>query len=98
MQGNQRAIRRNKEPGGFRTHDLRVKNPLLCLLSYRPLRPTACFFAVDLCVEPFMHSNTETKHYISLSRAHDWAQSHGTDSNRRLLGFSQALEPLSYNG
>ncbi len=23
-------------PGGFRTHDLRIKSPLLCLLSYQP--------------------------------------------------------------
>ena len=25
-------------PGGFRTHDLRIKSPLLCLLSYQPNR------------------------------------------------------------
>ena len=33
------GARSTSDPGGHRTHDLRIKSPLLCQLSYRVRRP-----------------------------------------------------------
>ena len=31
------GVKHNGEPGGIRTHDTRIKSPMLCQLSYRPI-------------------------------------------------------------
>ena len=39
MRGDTRllGVKHNGEPGGIRTHDTRIKSPMLCQLSYRPI-------------------------------------------------------------
>ncbi len=31
------GVKQNGEPGEIRTHDTRIKSPMLCQLSYRPI-------------------------------------------------------------